>query len=284
MLLQKTPPSPKRSLKIKTGAMNNTFNMNRFGWLLKKTILERPAQLVGLSVLTLTLSFITYALVKILGGFEDAQNASFLVGLISGGCFLAAFVYSHFSSNASGSSFLTLPASQLEKWLCGVVITGVFYLLLFLLFFRVMDIGFVSLYHKSLDPQSPFYKDQYEAVKIFAYNEFIADKGFMMFFNFSGAMLVGSLYFNKAAFIKVALVVCGIWIGAFLLNLLIANLYFKDVQTAFPYYLVWIWVDKDRGRLELPENMLAINSLIFHSILPAILWGLALVRLKEKEF
>lgn len=264
--------------------MSNTFNINRFGWLLKKTILERPAQLMGLSVLTLALSFVTYALVKILGGIEDAQNASFMIGLIGGGCFLAAFVYNQFTSNASGSSFLTLPASQFEKWLCGVVITGVCYLALFLVFFRLMDIGFVSVYHNSLDPQSPFYKDQYEAVKIFAYNEFIADKAFIMFFNFAGAMLVGSLYFNKAPFIKVALIVCGICMGLFMLNILIASLFLNNVQTAFPYYLVWVWVGKERGRLELPDNILAITSITFHYLIPGILWGLAYLRLREKEF
>jgi hypothetical protein len=264
--------------------MNNTFNTRRFGWLLKKTLLERPAQLMGLSLLTLSLSFVTYALVKMLGGIDDAQNSSFMIGLIGGGCFLASFVYNQFSSNASGSSFLTLPASQFEKWLCGVVITGVCYLALFLVFFRLMDMAFVSVYHNSLDPQSPFYKDQYEAVKIFAYNEFIADKAFMMFFNFAGAMLVGSLYFNKAPFIKVALFVCGICMGLFLLNLFIAGLFIKNVQTAFPYFLVWVQLGKDRGRLELPGNIISIVSLIFHYFIPALLWGLAYLRLKEKEF
>ena len=68
-----------------------------------------------------------YAFAKFTGGFEVAQNAAFLMGLIGGGCFLASFVYSHFSSNASGSSYLTLPASHFEKWLCGVIITGVLY-------------------------------------------------------------------------------------------------------------------------------------------------------------
>ncbi len=264
--------------------MNNTFNVSRFGWLLKKTILERPAQLMGLSLLTLSLSFVTYALVKLLGGIEDAQNASFMIGLIGGGCFLASFVYNQFSSNASGSSFLTLPASQFEKWLCGVFITGVCYLAMFLVFFRLMDLGFVSAYHSSLDPQSPFYKDQYEAVKIFNYYGFVADKCFVMFFNFAGTMLVGSLYFNKASFIKVALIVCAVCMGLFMLNIFIAGLFIRNVQTAFPYYLVWIWVGKERGRLELPESTLAVSSFMFHYLIPAILWGLAYLRLKEKEF
>jgi hypothetical protein len=264
--------------------MNNTFNITRFGWLLKKTVMERPAQFFGLTALFFSISLLLYALVKVLAGFETAQFSSFMTGLIGGGCFLASFVYGHFSSNASGSSFLTLPASQLEKWLCGAVITGIYYVALFLLFFRIMDISFVSIYHKGLDVKGPFYKEQYEAVQVFPFNEFIAAKTFMMFFNFAGAMLLGSLYFNKAAFIKVALIACSICIGAFLLNLLIANAFFKQVQTAFPYYLVWIWEGEDRGRLELPGNVLHIINIFFLYVIPAILWGLAFLRLREKEF
>ena len=264
--------------------MNNTFSAKRFGWLLKKTILERPAQLLGLTALSFLISFIIYGVVRMMSSFEDAQNFSFLIGLIGGGCFLASFVFGHFGSNAAGSSFLTLPASLFEKWLCGVVITGIFYLLLFLLFFHLMDMSFVAIYHHGLDPKGAFYTEQYEAVRVFAFDEFIADKAFMMFFNFAGIMLVGSLYFNKAAFIKVALIACAICLGSVFLNLAIANIFFKNVQTAFPYYLVWLMEGKERGRLELPETALQIIHAFFKYVIPVILWALAFLRLKEKEF
>ena len=97
-------------------------------------------------------------------------------------------------------------------------------------------------------------------------------------------MLVGSLYFNKAAFIKTALIACAICLGAFVLNLLIASLFLKNVQTAFPYYLVWLMKDNQRGRLELPESTLRIIKLFFQFIIPFMLWSLAWLRLREKEF
>ena len=264
--------------------MSNTFNITRMGWLLKKTILERPAQLLGLTLLSFLLSFIIYFLVKVLSGFEEAQDAAFITGLIGGGCFLASFVNGHFSSNASGSSFLTLPASQFEKWLCGVIITGICYILLFLLFFRLMDTAFVSAYHNSLDVHGVFYKQQYEAVNIFPFNEFIAKKVYMMYFNFAGIMLLGSLYFNKAAFIKVALITCVVCVGLFLLNILIAQFSLPNVQTAFPYFMVWLWVGKQRARLELPEGTLRAIGILFQFIIPVFFWGLSLLRLREKEF
>ena len=264
--------------------MNQTFNIRRFGWFFKKTLLERPAQLIGLIILCMAFSVLVYAFCKFTAGFDVAQNATFMVGLIGGGCFLASLVYGHFGTNASGSSYLTLPASQFEKWLCGILITGVLYVAIFLLFFRLIDSTFISIYHNSLDPKSPYYKELYDHVQLFPYNGFVASRCYMMFTNFGGAMLIGSLYFNKALFIKVALLLCGLCFGAFLFNLLIANLFFDHVDSAFPYYLVWITFNKDRGRLELPSNTLYIINIVFQYIVPVILWILAYVRLREKEF
>ena len=264
--------------------MNNTFSLHRFGLLLKKTLLERPMQLLGLSALSLTIVFFSYVLVKSLVGFEEAQDTAYILGLIGGGCFLASFVFGYFSSNAMGSSFLTLPASHFEKWLCAVLITGVLYVLIFLLFFRFIDTIFVGIYHRSLDPQGPFYKQLYEQVQLFPYDGFVANKASTMFVNFAGAMLVGCLYFNKVSFIKVALLIAAVWFGTYLVNLIIAKAMISDVQNAMPYFLVWIKVHTAEGRIELPEKMMQVVKILIQFIIPSILWLLAFVRLKEKEF
>jgi hypothetical protein len=264
--------------------MSNTFSLSRFGLLLKKTLLERPMQLVGLTALSLAIVFFSYVITKSLVGFEDAQNISYILGLIGGGCFLASFVFGYFSSNAMGSSFLTLPASHFEKWLCGVLITGVLYVLIFLLFFYFIDTIFVGMYHRSLDPQGPFYKELFDQVQNFQFDRFVASKVLSMFLNFAGAMLVGSLYFNKVSFIKVALIICAFWFGAFLLNLMIARAMMQNVSNALPYWLVWIDVEKNRGRIDLPPNIAMAVKILIQYIIPAIFWLLAFVRLKEKEF
>src|SRR5258706_697726 len=106
----------------------------------------------------------------------------------------------------------------------------------------------------------------------------------MVFFNFACWLLGGFFNFKKASFIKVSLIRCGFCFGAFFLNLFIANLFFKNVDSAFPYYLVWITVGKERGRLELPANVLNTVDIAFKYIIPFILWTLAFLRLREKEF
>ena len=264
--------------------MNDTFSIKRFSLFFKKTLLERPAQLIGLIILCMALSLLVYAFTKFTAGFEAAQMATFMIGLIVGGCFLASFVYGYFGTNASGSSFLTLPASQFEKWLCGILLAGVIYTIIFLLFFRFIDSTFISIYHNSLDPKAPFYKEQYDAVQLFPYDGFVATRSYMMFANFASAMFVGSLYFNKAPFIKVALVLCGLCFGLFLINLLVANIFFDNVEFAFPYYVVALYFGKNEGRLELPPAILDVVVIIFQYIIPLILVTLAYTRLREKEF
>ncbi|MEO6328143.1 MAG: hypothetical protein ABIO55_04390 [Ginsengibacter sp.] len=264
--------------------MNNTFNLQRFGLLLRKTLLERPMQMFGFTGLLLALMLILYVVIKSIISINAAQNGTFIWGLAGGSCFLASFVFSFFSSNAIGSSWLTLPASHFEKWLCGILIVGVLYPLAYLIFFRIMDASFVGLFHKSLDPAAPFYKEQYESVYIFPFDGIIAWKVYPMFLFLTGAMLIGSLYFNKVGFIKVALVVCIVLIGAYGLNWLFAKILFGTISDAGPFSRVSIPVGKEEGTIELPEIASGIFDNILKYVFPGMLWILAFIRLREKEF
>ncbi|MEJ7740081.1 MAG: hypothetical protein WKF97_21895 [Chitinophagaceae bacterium] len=264
--------------------MNDTFNIKRFGWLFKKTLLERPVQLFGLVGLSLIISLLIYAAFKDLVGYDEAQNLSFICGLVGGGVFLSSIVFNYFSSTASGSSYLTLPASHFEKWLCGVIITGIIFTFLFLVFYHIIDATFVLLYHNSLDVKNPYYKEMYESVHSFSLDGFIAGKTYIMYLNATGAMLIGSLYFNKASFIKVALIVCALYIGGHLLNYFIAKAVFDNIDKALPYYCVFIPVGKEFGKVLLPGYASVAVDISLLYIVPAILWLVTYVRLREKEF
>jgi len=264
--------------------MSDTFNLKRFVLLMKKTVMERPTQTIGAIVLLLVLSFALYAIAKRLAGFGAAQNLSFIWGLAGGGFFLASLIFGYFSSNASGSSYLTLPASFFEKWLCGILIAGIFYPLLFVILFHCIDLLFVSAYHHSLDPNSLFYKQQYESVYTFDLNGTIAWKVYFIFSFVTGAMLTGALYFNKIAIIKTAIAIC-VFIGVlFGINWLVGMLVFGPIKEFGLYDHVTIEIGKAEGVILLPasaENF--IRSCIAYC-LPTVLWLLPLLRLREKEF
>ena len=58
----------------------------------------------------------------------------------------------------------------------------------------------------------------------------------------------------------------------------------NNVQSAVPYVLVWIKVDTNTGNIQLPEKIMNVVKIFDQYIIPAVLWLLAYVRLKEKEF
>ncbi|MDQ6762357.1 MAG: hypothetical protein M3015_06990 [Bacteroidota bacterium] len=240
--------------------------------------------MIGFPGLVLMAVLILYVLIKALSGFDMAQRISFFVGLVGGSFFLGSFVFGYFSSNASGSSFLTLPASHFEKWLCGILIAGVFYPIVFLIFYYGIDTAFVALYHNSLDPASPFYKQAYESVYTFDLGGVIAGNVYIMLFIYTGAMLLGSLHFNKTAIIKVALTLVILFSFIVGLNWLMAMSLFRNIEDAWPFYHVIIRLGKETGSLEMPSSAGKIFKYTIIYFFPAAIWFLSFTRLREKEF
>ncbi len=262
--------------------MNETFSEKRFGALVKKTLLERPMPLLGFTGMTLVLTSLIYVICKPLIGFEEAQNLAFVLGFIGGGGLLSSFAFNYFSSHANGSSYLTLPASSLEKWLVGILIVIAF-ALVFLSFFKGLDYTLVEIYRNTLDKADPYYRERYEAVQLLPLNGFVASKMYIMYVNVAGLMLVGSLYFNKAGFIKCALIACGLFIVVQLLNQFISTIIIESTSRALPYYGVFVAVGKEEGKVLLPDYAsLGVDILLY--LIPLILWFTAWVRLREKEF
>jgi hypothetical protein len=275
--------------------MYDTFQLSRFRRLFKKTLLERPMQLFGFTGSILLCLFIYYAIYHLpLPQWVEVQKASFLFGLTGGGAILASFMFGYFSTNAQGAAYLTLPASHFEKWLCAVLIVGVLYPTIFLVFFRVVDASFVGLFHNHLDKGAANYQKLYDAVSIFPFDSGKAPEVYAYFANYAGAMLLGSLYFNKVSFIKVVLVIAGVFLSIYFINLLIAKLVMQDVQNAFPFDSVDISVVKMSAdkqfistvprSIDLPSKDSKIFDIMTRYLLPAALWIIAYVRLKEKEF
>ena len=240
--------------------------------------------MIGFPGLVLTVVLILYVIIKALSGFDMAQRITFFVGLVGGSFFLGSFVFGYFSSNASGSSFLTLPASHFEKWLCGILIAGVFYPIVFLVFYCGIDTGFVALYHNGLDPSSPFYKQAYESVYTFDLSGVIAVNVYILFFIYTGAMLLGSLYFNKVSVIKTAIALCIICLVIFGANWLFASLLFGNIDDAAPFNHVAVPLGNDVGSIELPAGIAKICKYAFFYVMPAAFWLLSFTRLREKEF
>jgi hypothetical protein len=266
--------------------MSNIFELKRFGLLLKKTVMERPTQLFGLCGLILAATLVLYSVLLHFMGWQAwriVQNLTFVWCFMGGGCFLSSIVFGYFGTNASGSAYLTLPASTFEKWLCGVLVMGVVFPCLFLVFFRLIDNAFVIAYHNGLDKNSAAYKMMYDAVHIYTLDNVLVKEAVMIYVNFVGAMMVGSLYFNRVSAIKTALVYSGAVGFIFFLNLFLAKTAFNNVDIAFPFNNINIKVGNGIGIIELPATVSKIVHIVFLFIIPIVLWITAYIRLREKE-
>jgi hypothetical protein len=263
--------------------MNDTFNIKRFGWVLRKSILERPAQIVGLTLVTLVITLLIYAIVQNMAGIAKAQICAFAFGILVGGSFISSYVLGYFSSNSTGISFLMLPASHLEKWLSAVLVAGIFFTGLYLGFYRFIDIFFVNSYHNKLDPNGSNYQALYHSVEVFAFDNQLANQIFILFANISGAMILGSLYFNKVSYIKVALLICTVVFGTYFLNLFIANQFFDQIDMAMPFRSLFLNVGSEVGIIDLPNQINDTISITISYVIPAALWVTAYIRLDEKE-
>ena len=263
--------------------MNDTFNLKRFGWVFKKSVLERPAVMLGSLLVCLLITLLTYATIKSSSGVVKAQLISFVVGFLLGGSFMSSSVFGYFATPFSGSSYLMLPASHFEKWLCGVLIAIVIYPAIYLGFYRVIDILFVNSYHNSLDTNSPGYQSMYHAVEVFTFDNMIAVQIFIVFANISACMLIGSLYFNKVGYIKTTLLLCALIMSAYFLNRFIAGLFFDHIDLAMPFKSIFLKVGTELGIIDLPDGVNKFFTLIITYVLPAMLLLTAFIRLKEKE-
>lgn len=263
--------------------MNDVFDIKRFIWLLKKSVLEQPALLIGLLTVTLAITLLTYAIVQSTVGIGKAQLSAFILGFLIGGSFMASSVFGYFSSKSNGVSYLLLPASHLEKWFCGVIISGVLFVVIYLGFYRVIDLYFVNSYWNNLDHKAINYQTLHNSVEIFSFNNSIARIVFVAFFNISGAMLLGSLYFNKVSYIKVSLLICAFIISTYFINLLFASLFFNNIDLAVPFRNVFLKVDKEVGIIDMPSAQAKVAGFGITYLIPITLWLLAYLRLKEKE-
>jgi len=192
-------------------------------------------------------------------------------------------VFAYFNTNAAGAAYLTLPVSAFEKWLCGILICTVLYAIIFFLFYRTMDYLAVSDYRNHLNKQASDYKELYSAVDLFPFNGRLGLQVYVMLANLMGVAMIGSLYFNKVGLIKTALLFSALVAVVFGLNYLVVYGLFKNVDSATPLNNVFIKVGDDIGMIELPQAQANVVDVVIDFIMPAALWIIAFIRLREKE-
>ncbi|RZL22604.1 MAG: hypothetical protein EOO96_23910 [Pedobacter sp.] len=267
--------------------MNNTFNINRFGLLLKRQWLDfGKIYLISLvviaGVLVASYAFNTNVPRRI--QYLDAQNYFNMnfripVFLIVGMLFISIVASTYFAYLGQKSKAildLMLPASVFEKFLAGVFYTAIVSLFSYLLIFYVTDISYTAYINTQIDTLKASNSAilQVKGARTFLAEVAPSQDVFRYFFAFpflfTAIFLLGSIYFNRFHYIKTAVsVMIFIGISMYIINE-VADLITKNMVMVNHTYSS----DKS-GVLTL--------VLLITIVLTLAIWAIAYIRLKEKE-
>ena len=258
--------------------MNNTFNIQRFGLLLKRQWLEfGKIYLISLVVVFgVILTFYGFSLSSVLQekrAFTPRElNFRVPLFLIFGFMFIsviASTYFAHLGQKSKAIIDLMLPASTFEKFIAGILFTAVLSALSYIALFYIIDLAFVAKIRG-------LYKNDELNMRYFfeKYNENVFNAIYLAPFFITSVFLLGSIYFEKFHYIKTAIVVMifsGIWTAIIAKSskvLFSGRIPINREQTRH------IFQNRDSGEIWLTILAIAL-TLIF--------WAITYVRLKEKE-
>jgi hypothetical protein len=223
------------------------------------------------------------------------QYVTYYCGLFFVGCLYASTLFSELGSKAQGIHYLSVPASHLEKLLCGIFFGVVLFFLVYTLIFYIVDIPLVKVANRIILKEHQYWPgtmqpiDKVEVLSLFD-NKWapLPDRLYHLFllgyFAVQSAFLLGSVYFARYSFVKTIISILLFW----LLFLLFATKVEDHLPEGWHTYNMVQWNDYKNSTVQLRLVRLPLwveSSLIFliqYSV-PFIFWFIAYFRLKEKE-
>jgi hypothetical protein len=219
------------------------------------------------------------------------QIATFFVGLFFLGCIYGSQVFSALSRKQEAIQYLMVPASHLEKLLCGLFFGVLLFFIAYTLLFYVVDIPMVHLAQGVARHARP--GNIVDLREISVYNVFAMDGSIMpgsigillllIFFAVQAGFILGSVYFTRYAIVKSIIAMLGLCLLAtfFMTRLVAANL--PDGWRLAGLFDWFRFEHKEEQYVRLPRWITGIlYALMFYS-LPFLFWVVTYFRLKEKE-
>jgi hypothetical protein len=267
--------------------MNSTFNIKRFGLLLKKQWFEfGKIYLITLAVVAgIILSFYSFALYSFspYDSIERQFNFREPLFIILGILFITIIssnYYAHLGQKSKAIIDLMLPASVFEKFLTGVLFSSFISIVSYVVVFKVIDLTFLNLTFSSYEVTRTVTSEEGVST-ITSYNEQLFSRYLMdidsellaLFilipFLLTSIFLLGSIYFNRFHYIKTT-------ISTMTFVALASFVVFKTTEFL------------NSGKM--PRNTSGNHENDYLCLIPLsialltlIIWGITYVRLKEKE-
>ena len=278
--------------------LNQTFDPVRWWKLVTLHWIEnRKRYLLALLAMAgaLLVWFSFMVLMDVRQGLEmKVQIVTYYVGLFLIGCLYGSMLFADLGHRTQSIQYLSVPASQFEKWLCALFFGVFLFFVAYTLIFYLVDIPMVGLSNKvhALYMQKHHLTVTDDIASIYSIfslenlpmQESKSNVLLLFYFALQAAFILGSIYFGRYSFLKT--------IVSLLLFLLVCMLYFvKVIDASVPdgwymghEFFSWRQLD-DRG-----QNMVKLASwagdgfiFVIKYCFPLIFWSITYIRLKEKE-
>jgi hypothetical protein len=255
--------------------MNNIFNPTRFWRLFSKHTAENySTYLMSMSVLGGVMLLGGAFIIFLIPGPMDAgfQSVVFTMLMLISGTIFSSTVFSDLGDKRKAIPALTLPATQLEKFLVGWVYAYPIFVLVYTGIFYLVLLGLTSLKH--------WPGHHTEVLTIFQYRIYMM----LILFSFlQSVTLFGAVFFEKLHFIKKAFCFFIGYAVFILFNTLYLKLYIGQyIKPAIPFgTLNFIENSKDYAVGTSEQDTLWIFVLLM--VITVLFWIAAYFRIKEKQ-
>lgn len=261
--------------------MNQTFDLHRFGLMLKLDLAEKGKNNLGMAALLVVVLLLLMLPVTTSNTFRGVLEAMHHIALIMivflGGSLYTSSVFTSYASPSTGIAALMIPASTIEKFL-STLLLNLLFIIPFLFFFLELHFATLNYANSKLPADSYKYHPlSNDVIQYICYTYALAQ----------GLIFLGSIYFTKASYIKSAASGIAIYIIIGVLQIILANaitVKFDKVVT-FPFTGWQLWnfgKDFKYFQINYPANFL-IFTYIFPVLILLSLWFITFLRLKEKE-
>lgn len=256
--------------------MNNTFNLQRFIWLFKKHTKEHYktyliSTLVMIGFLVGSMCYVAY----FEGLSTSSQEGLFAVFLIFCGSVFASLSFADLGQKNKAISMLTLPVSNLERFLVGWIYSFLIFQLLFVGCFYVLDIVVLAVINRHaavpkvlIDLTSADTQVYY----VFLYFWLLHAVAFL------GSVVFQTLHFIKTAFVFLAFLIVLVFFNQGFVHLLIDG----KIWVKLPFSHIYIQEGVSGYYLD-DRAVMPVVMTVMLLISTFCLWIAAYFKLKEKQ-
>ncbi|MEO6933585.1 MAG: ABC transporter ATP-binding protein, partial [Chitinophagaceae bacterium] len=227
---------------------------------------------LGLAAILLFLFFITW---HFRNSFSGGTNQGiFLIGLFLSGSLFTSLLLKDLGQPSSGIWLMALPASISQKLFVCIIFSIVFYVLSFVSIFFMVEL----LFNKIVGENSVRME-----IKDLWKNGFY--NFFFIYMNIQLLVLLGSISFKKAAFIKTIIILLVFFLSVNSLNNALLGMITSETAInggeVFDYFQ---FVHGDENvYVYLPENWQLILGIIFHYLVPCCIFYITYLKFRETE-